>query len=481
MVSLFSGRRGPRFILIFLAVVSVLVLLKHNTLQAPFHWDVMGFAVPAAENIHDDGVFIPERGSTGHPPLFLAVLALAWKIFGKTLFVSHFVNIVFAALGLTCLFFLAHRLYGGKAAMASLVLLLFNQTFFTQAGIVYLAVPLMFTAILTVHAYIQRKHWLYLISAASMLLVKETALIVLGSIILFDFLENVSKKERILSLIKRSAFLALPAVPLAAWFLAHYLTAGYIFKINRVFINTGSYFVIFINNFIKNYIYDASIENVNRTNWIILICIILFLAVFKTRKLRYEKLFLLIIILNVMLFSITDDLPRYFLVTFPFFLLTGARAAVYLTEKAKMKGKNFLLPAVIVLYAGLSVLNFHGTRQTDGWRLESNMEYLDMVRLHVKVCEFIQKKHESDRVMTNYPLNIALRKPWYGYVDKPLRVINFRPLEKTEDTIIVWSEQSNFGHVVNFMNENRQRLRQVREFSYRGKRVIIYKFAQPSE
>ena len=100
----------PNFVLIFIAISLVLIFLKWNTLHAPFHWDVMGFAVPIAENIYHHGVFITKTGSTGHPPLFLAILALTWKIFGKSLFVSHFLNIILGALGLTCLFFLANKL-----------------------------------------------------------------------------------------------------------------------------------------------------------------------------------------------------------------------------------------------------------------------------------------------------------------------------------------------------------------------------------
>lgn len=468
----------PNFVLIFIAISLVLIFLKWNTLNAPFHWDVMSFAVPTAENIYNHGVFIAKTGSTGHPPLFLVILALTWKIFGKSLFVSHFLNIILGALGLTCLFFLANKLYGIKVAITSFIFLLFNQTFFTQVGIVYLSIPLMSSAILTVFAYIQRKYWLYFVSAISMLLVKETSLIILGSILLYEIFVSLSKREKIIAVLKKTSVLTIPVIPLAAWFLAHYLTTGYVFETTRIFINKGNFFSIFFKNFVKHFIYDSSIENFNRTNWIIFIFIIVFFIGSIKRKLKYEKLFLLIIILNVTLFSLTDDLPRYFLITFPFFLVIGAKVSVSLTEQVKIKGKIFLLLAIISLYVGLSVMNYHGTRQTDGWRLESNMEYLDMVRLHVKVCEFIQKKHESALVLTNYPLNIALQKPWYGYVDKPMKVIDFRTMEKAENAIIVWSAQSNFGPVVNFMHKNIKSLKQIREFFYKGKRVRIFKFAQ---
>ncbi len=450
-----------------------LVLLKSNTLKAPFHWDVMGWSVPAAEDIYDHGIFIAKTGSNGHPPLFLSVLAVAWKIFGKTLLVSHALNILFGALGLTCLFFLANRLFGIKTALTATLLLMFNQTFFTQVGIVYLSIPLLFTAVLTVHAYVQRLNWLFLLSATSMLLVKETSLLVLGSILLYEVIVSFGRKEKLSAIFKRVGFLSLPMIPLAAWFLTHYLTAGYIFLPGRVFMNQGSFISNFSHNFMKHFIYDSSIENFNRANWIIFIPLILYLVIIKKNNSRYEGLFLIIVVLNLIFFTLTDDLPRYFLITFPFFILLGARASVFFTERARFKGRIFLLPAVITLYIGLSVMNYHGVRNTDGWRLESNMEYLDMVRLHSKVCRFLQIKHAESSILTYFPLNIALRKPWYGYVDKPLTVVNHQALDDTQDIVIVWSAQLKSQPGMNFYRRKGRILENIRNFDYRGKSVRI--------
>ena len=470
-----------RFILVLLAISCVLVLLKYNTLNAPFHWDVMGFAVPTAENIYHNGILIAGTGSTGHPPLFAAVLALTWKIFGKTLLVSHFMNLLFGALGLTCLFFLAHRLYGLKVAVTAALLLLFNQTFFTQVGIVYLSIPLMSLAVLTVFAYIRRTYWLYFVAATAMLLVKETSLIVLGSILIYEIFVCVSEKRKIVTIVKRTIGLSLPVVPLAAWSMVHFLMVGYVFTPGRVFLNRGDLFSTFFRNFTKHFIYDASIENFNRANWILLLIIVFSLVAAAKRKLAYEKLFFLIIVLNVIFFSITDDLPRYFLVTFPFFILAGARASVALAEKARFSGRIFLLPAFILLYVGFSVMNYNGTRQTDGWRLESNMEYLDMIRLDRTVCQFLQQELASASILTNGPLKIALRKPWYGYVDRPLSVTNELPPKKIKGTIVVWSAQSNYGPFAIFVSRNRPRLELVREFSDRGKRVEIFRIMKKQQ
>jgi hypothetical protein len=59
-----------------------------------------------------------------------------------------------------------------------------------------------------------------------------------------------------------------------------------------------------------------------------------------------------------------------------------------------------------------------------------------------------------------------------------MKVIRFRTLEKDEDAIVVWSAQTNFGRVVNFMHRNSRNLKKIREFSHRGKLVRIFKFAE---
>jgi len=463
-----------KFFLIFLVIFILLIVIKFNILTAPFHWDAMGYVISATENVYDHGVIINKTGSTGHPPLFLIALASAWKIFGKSLLVSHLFNIFLGALGLTFLFFLAGKLYGDKVAVVTTLLLFFNQTFFSQVGIVYLSIALMSMAILSVYFYVKQKYLLYIISASLMLLVKETTIVILISILIFDFFLNLFKKEKVGVIFKKIVFLSLPIFSLLTWFFAHYFVTGWIFKTKAIFINKGGFIYFFVNNFIKYLIYDFSIEKVNRANWIIFVLVIMsFVFFIKKRSFKYEILFLLIIVINVAFFSLTDDLPRYFIIIFPFYLLMGARASVMLTDGFKYK--NIILLIILLFMIGFSVMNYYGTRNTDGWRLESNMEYLDMVKLHKKVCKFIEKKYFSYKIVTNFPLTIEFRNPWYGYVEKPIKLIHFKEFNKYNDVLVVWSSQSNFLNIRRFIELNKKQLDIIKYFSYKGKIVKILK------
>jgi len=212
----FRNRSLSRLI-VFFVFLGLLLLVKFNTLHAPFHWDALGFVIQSAEAIHDHGIIINKTGSTGHPPLFLLMLVLTWTVFGKGILVSHLLNIVIGALGLTVLFFFASRFYGLPTALVATVLLFFCQTFFAQVGIVYLEIAVMTAAISVVYAYVTDRYWLYFFSAIVMCLVKESALVIIGSICLYELIRKISNKEKPSALFKKLGLLSLPVIPLILW------------------------------------------------------------------------------------------------------------------------------------------------------------------------------------------------------------------------------------------------------------------------
>jgi len=471
---LFLKKTRFNFFLLFLVILVFLVVIKVNILTAPFHWDAMGYVIPAAENVYNKGVIINKTDSTGHPPLFFIGLALMWKIFGKSLLVSHLFNIFWGGLGLTFLFFLAKELYGKRVAVVATLLLAFNQIFFSQLGILHLSTALTSMAILSVYSYIKQKYLLYIIATSLMLLVKETTVVILLSILLFDFFLNLFKKEKLGVVFKRIGYLSLPGVSLLIWFFSHWLVTGWVFRTQAI-VNKGSDFLYLCGEFFVRYlIYDFTIENVNKANWIIfLLVVISFVFLIKKRSFKYEILFLLIMVMNIAFFAYTDDMPRYFIIIFPFYLLMGAKASVMLTDGFKYR--KIILIVILLFMIGFSVMNYTGTRNTDGWRLESNMEYLDMVRLHQKVCKFIEENYSSYKILTRQPLNFELQNPWFGYVKKPIKIIKFKEFDNHNDVLVIWSSQSNFLDMRRFIEFSKKQLKMIKYFSYKGKIVKIFK------
>src|SRR5260370_5088918 len=109
-------RRTALFIFIF-----VLLLASHwSLLRLPYFWDEAGYYVPAAYDIFTRGDFIPHSTLTNaHPPLVMAYLALAWKLFGYAPVFTHTAILLISSLPLLCVFLLAQRVDNRVASAAS--------------------------------------------------------------------------------------------------------------------------------------------------------------------------------------------------------------------------------------------------------------------------------------------------------------------------------------------------------------------------
>src|SRR5260370_23149004 len=90
------------FIPILVILIFVFLVAAHwPVLRLPYFWDEAGYYIPAAYDIFTRGDFIPHSTLTNaHPPLVMAYLALAWKLFGYAPAVTHTAILLISALAL---------------------------------------------------------------------------------------------------------------------------------------------------------------------------------------------------------------------------------------------------------------------------------------------------------------------------------------------------------------------------------------------
>lgn len=459
---------------LFFFLFVLLLIVKSNILRAPYYWDVLGYVNRAASSFYKTGQIASLTGMTGHPPLFFIALASLWKLFGNSLLVSHVFILFLGASSLFFLFKLANKLYGPREAVAATLLLLSNQLFFAQVGTIYLSTPVTCLAILTVYLYLDQKYLLYGISAAAMLLVKETAIVVLLAIILCDFFRTVLNKEKFLVGIRRMLFLSLPVVPLGFWYLYHWHMTGWLVN-TKLIVNRSRFFGLFLDNAFRYLIFDNSAENVTKVNWVVFLGLSVFIVfhIAKRKSLKLEMVFLMIIIMNILFFSYSDDLPRYFLVIYPFYFVLGSRAFVFISERVKYK--DILISLFLVAMIAGSVMNYTGHRNTDGWRLESNMEYLDFIKVSRWAGQFLEDNYPDYKIITTFPLSAAYQNPRLGYIKKALSVIPFDKFNDFEEILVVRTYQANYLFFNKFLQANKHRLVKIKEFFLKGKRIIIYR------
>ncbi len=124
------------FILASIALAATLVgLTRHNV----FFWDTIQLASKQADWFYQNDfryLLLPERIDSGHPPGFGIYLASWWKLFGRTLFVSHLAMFPWLTLffyqlfqlcrdllperwGTAVLFVLANAVWWGQAVLVS--------------------------------------------------------------------------------------------------------------------------------------------------------------------------------------------------------------------------------------------------------------------------------------------------------------------------------------------------------------------------
>lgn len=131
--------RRMRAPLVFLVSFAALVLLHVTLLDLPYYWDEAGYFIPAARDIYTDGSFVPHSTlSNAHPPLVMAYLALAWKLFGFHIPVARVAMLAVSAFALTGLFRLAERVQNARVAVATVLCTAAYPVFFAQSTLAHL-------------------------------------------------------------------------------------------------------------------------------------------------------------------------------------------------------------------------------------------------------------------------------------------------------------------------------------------------------
>ena len=143
-------RQPLLFLLVFLSAFVALYVTHRTLLGLPYYWDEAGYFIPAARDIYRDGAFIPHSTlSNAHPPLVMAWLALAWKVFGFEIEVARTAMLAVSAFALAGVFALGCRVANWRVAAAAVLLTAAYPVFFAQSSLAHLD---MMVAALTVWA-----------------------------------------------------------------------------------------------------------------------------------------------------------------------------------------------------------------------------------------------------------------------------------------------------------------------------------------
>ena len=449
-----------RHFTVAVALTGLLLALSVPLLNAPHFWDSMTFVAGAHYILaHGFSPALPATEDYGHPVLLLEVVALAWRLFGDSVYVAHVVMLLFAFVAAYATYLLGTHLYGWRAGVIAAVLLVFYPLFRTQSSLVLLDMPVAAFTALSAYFLARDKVLPFTLSASAMVLTKATGVVLIPAAVLYVLLTyRKHHSQRWLAIWVVAFLIVLPA--LTGWFWFHMRVTGWISapdNLGWLDLPTGmgvegmltSYaprLVFGPGGVLGSFVYLALGYFVARFFVGLLTLFILIHSVFPS-SLRWpnavrldrrslvkmispqrvaaawdgwENIALLMapIVLQLGLMSITVSLHRYLLPEYILFFVAAGKALTNVLKRSSL---------VIAAVTGILALFLLGwaDRRVGGGALvsPSTSTYLDFVEVDRAASAFLEEHYPDATILTDWPQYMELAMPEQGYVRKPLHLL----------------------------------------------------------
>lgn len=175
-------------ILFFSLIGLVIFIFSHNN---GMFWDNILFASRMGNQLYENSVFnwyMPDSFDPGHPPFLGFILAIAWKIFGHSLWVSHLAMLPFTIGLLYQLHVFANYYIKDKTLVFfAFLLVLVDPTLSAQLVIVNPEVPSLFFFFLAINGILYNKYYIKIIGLFFLSIVSFRSMMLSAGIFLFDF------------------------------------------------------------------------------------------------------------------------------------------------------------------------------------------------------------------------------------------------------------------------------------------------------
>ncbi len=374
-----------------------------------FFWDTVQLSAKHASFYFNNGLvpfLLPDEMDSGHIPTFGYLLAVVWKLFGKSLIISHLFllpflwGIVYQANRLLSFFIEGNNKF-------YLTVFLAGPTLLAQATLISPDIPLVFFMLLLLNSILYRRHVLKIIAIAGLSLISMRGWMVAFFLFLFDAI-NIWMETKSFKTFLRESLSYVPGSIIAIAFLIwHFIGKGWIaFHDDSPW--AGSFEKVGINGFIWNIgLYIWRLIDFGRIIWwLILIPMVPFIL----NNLKQDKklkqlvilciLFLLLFPLNMLVHTYLMQ-HRYFLPTY----LVIALVVLYLIHLRKISTP--ILPVVLAfLLAGNFIV--YPDKVAQGW--DSTLAHLPYYKLRSDAIDYLkQEQIPLDSVKSWFP-NMASEK-----------------------------------------------------------------------
>jgi 4-amino-4-deoxy-L-arabinose transferase-like glycosyltransferase len=411
-------RVRPGSYLFFFAFITVIVFLTHiPLLRLPFYWDELGQFVPASLDLFQTGAWIPYTTVPNiHPPGVMAYLAGFWHLAGYSVLATRVAMLLLASLGAFCTFLLAITLgreASGFPAFVALMFLCLSPLFVAQSMMAQLDMPAMVFTALALLLFLQNHLRRAALVCVLLVMVKETGII---APMTFGFVLLMERRP------KEALLFTAPLLPLAVWLFALHRATGH-WAGNESFAAYNAFYMLNPVRFLLAVIRRLYYLFIGTGHWagtLALIYASRHTRFFLTRNWKVAGIFAAAHVLMVCAFG-GAVLERYLLPVLP--LLYAAFAISFASLPGRWRISAF------ALFPMLIAANF--VNPPYPFPFENNLAFAHFVELNERAADFVENNYPGATVSTTFPIAGALRRPDFGYVSKPIKVLEIEDFRLT--------------------------------------------------
>ena len=384
-----------------------MIALHLPYLKCPFHWDELGQFAPASLDLYTDGSLVAHSTLPNvHPPGVMAMVALAWRIFGVSVIAARVAMLAVASAGLLFSYLLALRLCREASPAAVAVLfLLASPIFFSQSEMILLDMPAMTFTVLALLLFLDSRYAACAAACTALVLVKETSIttpMVFGAWLLFR-----EKK------IRQALYFFAPAVALGWWLVLLHHKTGYWLgneEFARYNVNDSLSFLHIVMGF-GGRLHFLFIADGRFLGAIALI------AGFRLLRGKPWTIASLVGVAQVAVVTVLGGamLERYLIPVLP--ILYSAIAAAAMAYSFRWRWISHAA-MIALLVAGLF------WNPPYPFAYENNLAWTDFVALQKDAANFLEANAPNQRIASAWPFDGAIKHPYLGYVERPLTSVD---------------------------------------------------------
>lgn len=455
----------------FYLIVIVLTIIFRDK---PFFWDKDIINTIRADWLLNSGFnyLFPNLIDTGHPPFMPTFLAISWKLFGRSLMISHFIMLPFS-IGLVWQSYLLIKRFAKKNRYVILFLVLLDTAVLTQIIVVSSDLIILFLLLLCVNAILAKKRSLLTIALIPLAMVNMRSMIVCSVVFFFDYFASV-KNFSVKTLVRIGLNYIPGALAALTYITLHFIQKGWIMQ-HDASPWAGCFETVGFTGFLRNIvIFVWRIGDYGKFVYLALLAIIGF-NIFK-RKWHLQKSFNPLIVLIILLtlsylpyFRYNNLLSHRYII--PLSYIISIFILTYLSntmENVKNIKRVFLLVFIAVVSGSFWI---YPDKIAQGW--DATLAHIPYHKLHKEIIEYIDNEEISLYKIGSVTPN--LKKLKYIYLTEDERA--FVKLDMNKNKYVLYS------NVFNDFTDNeidQLKSRWVKEKHIEKNRIFITLYKNPN-